>query len=723
MTHLRIPKYSFLLLLSLLALLPSRSVSQTREDCLACHSDKGLTTERNGKSVSLFIDPQILDHSTHKKFVCVACHTGFDPNNVPHKEKITPVQCQTCHKNIEAKHPFHKTVLSKGGSDASKMCKECHGRHDVQSPKVPGTKFNSANVVQSCGECHGDVKGKFTASAHGKALLSGNMNAPTCVACHSKNITRVVAGTDSAQLKLTQEQICITCHAKNKQTPENAPTASFVMSYEQSVHGVALKNGNGRAANCVDCHGSHEMKKGGDPTSRVNKLNIPNTCAKCHAAIAEEYRGSIHGSAFMAGNKDAPVCTDCHGEHRILAPKDPNSPVSKLHVSAQVCSPCHNSVRLNEKFGLAAERGKSFDDSYHGLATKAGSVEVANCASCHGFHDIRKSSDPKSRVNVANLAVTCGKCHPGANQNFTRGAVHVIVNAKENDLLYYVTSAYIILIIVTIGGMFVHNGLDFIKKAKRKLRVRRGSVYEEEVGHSLYVRMTLSERLQHATLIVSFVTLVVTGFMLKFPDAWWVAPIRSISPTVFEIRSLLHRIAAVLLISGSLYHIYYVLFVPRGRQLVRDLLPKIQDVHDAIAVAKFNLGLSKEKPQFDRFSYIEKSEYWALVWGTIVMATTGFILWFDNRFLGIIGKLWWDVARTVHYYEAWLATLSIIVWHFYFVIFNPDVYPINLAFLKGTITEEEMHDEHPLELRRIKDEERDKREEIRERKEDKKDKR
>jgi cytochrome b subunit of formate dehydrogenase len=109
------------------------------------------------------------------------------------------------------------------------------------------------------------------------------------------------------------------------------------------------------------------------------------------------------------------------------------------------------------------------------------------------------------------------------------------------------------------------------------------------------------------------------------------------------------------------------------------------------------------KPKFARFSYAEKAEYWALIWGTLVMAVTGAILWFDNTFLGLLTKLWWDVARTVHYYEAWLATLSIIVWHFYFVIFNPDIYPINLAFWKGTLTEEEMEEEHPLELEAIRD--------------------
>jgi cytochrome b subunit of formate dehydrogenase len=117
---------------------------------------------------------------------------------------------------------------------------------------------------------------------------------------------------------------------------------------------------------------------------------------------------------------------------------------------------------------------------------------------------------------------------------------------------------------------------------------------------------------------------------------------------------------------------------------------------------KYNLGLSAEKPLLGRFSYVEKAEYWALIWGTMVMTVTGIILWFDNTFLGLLSKLGWDIARTVHYYEAWLATLSIFVWHFYFVIFNPDTYPLNLAFWKGTLTEEEMHEEHPLELEQLK---------------------
>jgi formate dehydrogenase gamma subunit len=214
--------------------------------------------------------------------------------------------------------------------------------------------------------------------------------------------------------------------------------------------------------------------------------------------------------------------------------------------------------------------------------------------------------------------------------------------------------------------------------------------------------MTGGERFQHATLLISFMTLVVTGFMLRFPDTWWVQGIRTLSDSVFTLRSWIHRIAGVVMVAASIYHVYYCAATQRGRELIRDLFPKIQDVWDAIAVMQYNLGFSKKKPQFGRFSYIEKSEYWALVWGTIVMAATGGVMWFDNTFIGIFTKAGYDISRTVHYYEAWLATLAIIVWHFYFVIFNPDVYPINLAFWKGTITEEEMADEHGLELQEIK---------------------
>src|SRR5208282_4384504 len=137
-------------------------------------------------------------------------------------------------------------------------------------------------------------------------------------------------------------------------------------------------------------------------------------------------------------------------------------------------------------------------------------------------------------------------------------------------------------------------------------------------------------------------------------------------------------------------------------QLFLDLLPRMRDLTDAAGVLRFNLGQAPTKPKFGRFSYIEKTEYWAMMWGSIVMGITGALLWFENTSIRLFTKLGYDVSWTVHRYEAVLATLAIIVWHFYFVIFNPDIYPMNLSWLTGWLSEKEMIEDHPLELERLK---------------------
>jgi cytochrome b subunit of formate dehydrogenase len=283
--------------------------------------------------------------------------------------------------------------------------------------------------------------------------------------------------------------------------------------------------------------------------------------------------------------------------------------------------------------------------------------------------------------------------------------VHVEFTRKSNAILYWIRGFYVSMIIVLIGGMFLHNLLDFIKRTKHSLAIRQGKISPEHIGAMQFVRMTLNERIQHWAMLSSFTVLVITGFMLKFPDAWWVTPIRMLNEKVFQVRSVTHRIAAAVMVGASLYHLYYILFVPRGKQLIRDMLPKIKDASDAWRLVLYNFGLSKSKPGFDRFGYIEKAEYWALLWGVVVMASTGVIMWFDNFFIGLLTKLGWDISRTIHYYEACLATLAIVVWHFYFVIFSPAVYPVSTVWWTGKISEEEMAEEHPLELERIRSEE------------------
>jgi cytochrome b subunit of formate dehydrogenase len=668
--------------------------------------------EKNGKEVSIYVNQDVFQHSVHGKLNCVSCHVGFNPEEVPHKENIEPINCLNCHKNAKVIHTFHPQMVKANGINGSPdvSCKNCHGTHNVEPVTKPGAKWSTQNLVESCGKCHKDQKQKFVLSEHAKAFAEGVEGAPNCISCHQSSIVSVNKGKKSLQTKLNQQKLCLSCHLDDpKIRARTTPSAGFIKSYEESVHGMALSKGNDKAPSCIDCHNHHDIENSNSSTSSINRINVPNTCGKCHTEIAKQYKESIHGVVLLQkGITEAPSCTDCHGEHNILAPSNPKSPVAYENLSSQVCSRCHSSVRLSQKFGLPSDRYKTYVDSYHGLALKGGSTIVANCSSCHGVHNIKPSSDPTSLTNKNNLAKTCGKCHPGANQNFTKGKIHVTMQKADDPILYWIATAYILMIIVVIGGMLLHNFLDFIKKAKIKKMKQRGLISEEKHGHALYLRMTINERIQHLALTISFITLVITGFMLKFPDAWWVSHIRDLSNDAFEYRSILHRIAAVVMVTSSLYHLYYILLTKRGRQLVKDLLPRYQDLRDAIGIAKYNLGISKEKPLLDRFSYVEKAEYWALVWGTIIMSATGFIMWFDNTFIGLLTKLGWDIARTIHYYEAWLAFLAIVVWHFYFTIFNPDIYPMNLSWIRGTITEEEMIEEHPKELERLKKEDQNK---------------
>jgi len=698
----RLQGLAAILVLAAAGLAPALAAS---EDCLMCHSDESLTMERRGRELSLYVDEAGFSRSVHASLDCTDCHAGFDPEQMPHKARIEPINCMDCHSDAAETHPFHQKMSEATGTDGGpgRSCKQCHGTHDVQALDDPDSKWARSQLSKSCGKCHADIARHFEASEHGQALAAGAPGAPDCLRCHESPISPARQPDHPVELKITQEKICLSCHLDDPEVrAKMGPGAGFIEAYGSSVHGTALRNGNPDAATCVDCHGSHDMLHAFDPHAQINKTRIPGTCAKCHERIAEEYSSSIHAEALARGVTDAPVCTDCHGEHSILQPSDPRSPVAFANVSIQVCTPCHASVKLAAKYGIPSGRPRTFADSYHGLALRGGSVEAANCTSCHGAHAIKPSSDPTSSTSKQNLSKTCGKCHPGANQRFAVGQVHVDITEQEEPILYWIGSIYIILIVGTIGGMLFHNAADFVKKSRHRMKKRLGEIQEEPFGHERFERMSLNERLQHASLLVSFVVLVITGFMLHYPDAWWVAWLRGLGDDVFDLRSTLHRIAGVVMTIASLYHLGYITLTARGRRLVADLFPRARDVADAFQMLRYNLGLSRRRPAFGRFSYIEKSEYWALVWGTIVMVATGVIMWFENTFIGLFTKLGWDIARTVHFYEAWLATLAIIVWHIYYVIFNPDVYPMNTAWWTGKITEAEMMEEHPLQLAELR---------------------
>ncbi|NOX38643.1 MAG: cytochrome B [Calditrichaeota bacterium] len=775
----------FLLIFPLLA--------QINQDCFDCHDDAELTMERKGKEISLYINPDRYQAAAHGEQRCVDCHQQFDPEELPHAPRITPVNCRRCHQEISAEFarspharelrctschqdlhaPEERRVLvqecgdcheeeadvvaasihgqvEKGAScadchsphavkavDSPRClachgkkefvhtsvyhkslefilsyqesihaevieCADCHGGHDIFPADSLQSRVHHQNIVSTCASCHEDEAEEFVHSEHGNALAEGFQGAPTCTDCHGEHDIHQITDSRSPVSREHEIEVCLDCHLDSPEvTRRMTHSKAFIADYKKSIHGRLFEQGQTDVAICSDCHTAHGERKASDPASTVNKFNIPKTCGTCHQEVVTQYGASIHGEALQKGVEDAPGCTDCHGEHKIIEPERPESPVSPQHVSEAVCAPCHRSVRLAEKFGIPSDRYTSYIDSYHGLAVRAGQVQAANCASCHGVHDILPSTDPRSRVNKANLARTCGECHPGASENFAKGKVHIVRSPEGDKWIYWISSLYMILIVVTIGFMAVHNGLDWLRKTieRYRERYREAPAGEKPKKRRLYLRMTVNERIQHGLLAISFLTLVFTGFMLKFPDAWWVVWLRKLGGvTIFELRGIVHRVAAVVMVADALYHLYYIGFTRRGRQFIRDMMFRLQDVRDMIQVLKYNLGKAKTRPKFGRFNYIEKIEYWALIWGTIVMTVTGLALWFEAEFIGLFSLLFVEVCETIHYFEAWLAFLAIVVWHFYYVIFNPDVYPMNFSWLTGTITEEEMEKEHPLEL-------------------------
>ena len=225
-------------------------------------------------------------------------------------------------------------------------------------------------------ECHSEVKEKFLLSAHGKAVKENIQGAPNCIQCHSNAITRNGEENDTllAEIKIRHEKICLSCHLDNPDVKSRtSPTAKFIASYEKSVHGSALLKGKGKAANCVDCHGSHEMKKGAEQTSKVGKQHVVETCSKCHSDIANMV--SIHGIAVAMNN--SAVCTD-YSEHNIFKHND--------LLTGCICkcfcrfAPCHSSLKLSEKYGIATDDLKLLLIVIMDKSQRE--VLIANCISC-----------------------------------------------------------------------------------------------------------------------------------------------------------------------------------------------------------------------------------------------------------------------------------------------------------------------------------------------------
>jgi formate dehydrogenase gamma subunit len=591
-------------------------------DNAACFSCHG------DASAERFVDPEKFQVSIHGGHQCTSCHV--DITELPHATPLKPVSCATCHRiETEVYVASDHGIALKAGVSQAASCRNCHGNaHELLDSRNPNSPVFHANIPKTCAQCHEKT-------------------------------------AEMAKFHLAQ----------------SAPVAS----YDQSVHGLAQVRGMTVSAVCTDCHGSHDLHKSTNPASKLYWQTLPNTCGKCHENIKQTYQRSVHGLAVASGKRDAPVCTDCHGEHSIDAVKLVTSKVFPSHIP-DTCGQCHAAERLISKYQMPGHVVDTYMKSFHGLSLQLGSLTAANCASCHGAHDILPSGDTRSSVHPDNLAKTCGQCHPGVSPQVAKGQIHSGTQpGLEHRAIAWVRGFYLWLIGFVLGGMLLHNALDF----RKKLRLH----YQRMAQVGVVMRMSLNERLQHVVLAVAFISLTYTGFALKYPQAWWASPFVG----RVDWRSLSHRAAALLFCVLGAYHLWYVLGTTKGRKHLRALLPCLQDIRDLGAMLAYYLGRRAQRPMVGHYSYVEKMEYWALVWGSLVMASTGVLMTWQDWTLRMFPKWIFDVIITIHYYEAVLACLAILLWHGYFTMFDPDEYPMKWTWVTGKSSKADAENRHETE--------------------------
>lgn len=308
---------------------------------------------------------------------------------------------------------------------------------------------------------------EFSHSVHGESGV-------TCVQCHVGFQPAMGHGLkfgSRREATLHLNETCAQCH-KTQSDQE-----------KDSAHAAARASGKMQAAICTDCHTAHAVQRLKDPATGqllpTTRIWIPTTCQKCHSAIYEKYRNSVHGAALTdANNPDVPSCIDCHGVHII---EDPRTAAFRLN-SPQICAKCHTDPKRMDKYGISTQVLNTYVADFHGTTVtifEQVSPDAATnkpvCYDCHGIHDIARVDDPQKGLEIkANLLAKCQKCHPDASTNFPDAWMsHYIPSPEKYPIVYYVNLLYQFLIPTVIGGMGLLVVMDFSRMTINRFRKRR----------------------------------------------------------------------------------------------------------------------------------------------------------------------------------------------------------------------------------------------------------
>jgi cytochrome b subunit of formate dehydrogenase len=562
------------------------------------------------------------------------------------------------------------------------MCLSCHGQQGFALNPNP-EQGNIPKVLDD----------RFEGSAHGKL---------TCVDCHT-NVTSLPHG------KIEVKVGCVTCHqsllfdAQDKGDPTAIAKLTGVVQmigrYMKSIHAQPSAADQSRTnATCYNCHDAHYIYPKGTPNRNWWRLNLPYTCGACHTSELAEYKTSVHGQEVLVnGNPKAAICSDCHTTHDI---QDPFLDKTQLLIT-QNCGSCHK------------EQLESYMGTYHGQVNTLGFAYTAKCFDCHGYHTIKRVTDPTSSVFPTNRLETCKKCHTEATAGFLSFEPHA---TTHNFALYpytWVASKFMLLLL---GGTFAffwtHSALWYYRELrdheqqKHRLHVRAEALKDHSGAPVVYYRRWPAIwRIAHLSFAICTIMLVLTGMTLFNATTTW-APFISHLFGGPRVTGNVHRFFAVGFVGIFFWHILYVLLrVGRRWKTFQwfgpdSLLPSFNDLNDAIGMFKWFFGLAP-KPQLDRWTYWEKFDYWAPFWGVTIIGSTGAMLWFKYITATYLPGWVFNVATIFHGEEAVLAAGFLFSVHFFNNHWRPDKFPLDILMFTGKMPLEEFKREHNVEYKRL----------------------
>jgi predicted CXXCH cytochrome family protein len=670
---------------------PESSIHKDRvaKTCTACHA----RIEEVHRKV---IEGHLWEEEPHKIPPCVDCHSPHKIRRVFYDTGAANQDCLSCHadENLAMERDGKRISLYVDEESyathmhAGTACAQCH-------TQVNPALSRSCETITSpvdCSICHAAVVTDFQESMHGQLLAKGDGDAPSCLDCHDKHATADNDLPGSPTFARNVPELCATCHRAGEKAARRIETdvADIVESYVMSIHGKGLvESGLVVTATCNDCHTAHRPLPPADERSSVHPGNVADTCGGCHYGIEEVFKTSIHWRTNTDTEEKLPTCEDCHSSHTISRVDRDDF---RLRMMDQ-CGRCHE------------KEAETFFDTFHGKVSKLGSTGAAKCYDCHGTHNILPPTDPRSDLSRRNVVKTCGQCHEGSHRRFAGYLTHATHHDQARyPWLFWTFWGMTALLVGTLSFALLHT-LAWLMR----LWLTRGQWKRHEAapGAKVYRRFNRFQRSLHITMIISFFTLALTGMTLKFSYMGWAGFLSRILGG-FHSMGVLHRVGAVVLFIIFVMHLWDLRRRKRGSggtwwEMITgpsSILFQPHDLKEALQSIRWFFGLGG-RPRFGRYTYWEKFDYFAVLWGVMIIGSTGLILWFPETFTYLVPGWFVNVATIIHSDEALLAVAFIFTIHFFNTHFRPDKFPMDPVIFTGRMSVEELQYDKPREYEEL----------------------